>query len=294
MKTDGSDDRAASRRDRVVSRRSFVQLSGAVLGSRLVGSRTVSAGRSNEKLTVSATEPYRAVAAEAVREAGAVADPDVAHVESAGTDPIDRFREGNADVLVSGRPTLPATGGSAVDGSAAHDSSTDHASGVAASGWAAMSQSTSDWREPLGPAELDARLTDAGPVEAWSETDWPTLEAAHRSSTAFGKRGPSLGDRFRQRSATAWTRLVRGPRSNQYARGRGGVGYFAVEAADMDVEPDRTAVSTDSTTPIVRLGYVHVDQSILGAGSETRWGSGPESAAGSDDLLQYADPRVAD
>lgn len=55
--------------------------------------------------------------------------------------------------------------------------------------------------------------------------------------------------------------LVHGTRAYQYAHGHGGVGYYSV---DHEALEDVSEGLDDGTyTPIVRLGYVHVDQEAL-------------------------------
>jgi len=52
--------------------------------------------------------------------------------------------------------------------------------------------------------------------------------------------------------------LLRGPRAYQYADGFGGVGYY--ETAGDRIDPDIGERAAEQTSPpLVRVGYVHVD-----------------------------------
>lgn len=235
-----------------VSRRTFVLATGFV-GTGLAGSGPGAAGSSRRTVTLAATEPYRPSTIDVARAFERASDGTDVRVRPVRYDPSGGLREGDADVLVSGRPTLPT-----VDASPGEVVRT-----VTAAGWAGLTHAASEWRDCLSGRELRDRWRGDGVVETWSETDWRSVAALERTVGSATSDGSAGGDRSSDRSDGGWEALVRGRRPYQYARGFGGVGYYAVEGDAIDDAPGVRAASDRVAVPIVRLGYAHAQRAAV-------------------------------
>lgn len=252
-RADRTDDGAAGERGTSgLSRRAFVLASGAAVGTAVVGTAS-GADSSGDRAVVAATEPYRGAveaAADAVEEGGVRI--------AAGGDPVARLRDGDLDAYVSGRPTL---------GDAA-----DLASRPTLAGRAALADAS--WCDCLDRGTVRERWAADRPVEAWSETDWETLAAVDQPAGAVGDGVP----------------VVRGPRSFQYARGRGGVGYYAPDRESLRVDVD---ARRSELTPLVRIGYVHSAGDRADDAPVVRRLVGGSARREPEALTYFADPGVA-
>lgn len=248
-----------------MSRRSFVLASGSALGASVVG---LGRGTANgaTAVTVTASEPYRPVVSE-IAAGGRSGDGPTVDVRSPDSDPIAAVTDGEVDVHVSGRPQVVAADGTV--------RSTARTAVVVGRG--TLAHERSGWCECVGAAELTEQATDGDPVETWSETDWRTFDAVERARA----------------SAEAGRPVVRGTRSFQYAHGRGGVAYYSVDRDSLHAGSGGAAAGTDRRTPLVRLGYAHVDRSAAGdrpASVERLVGERPGLAT--DDASYFPDPGV--
>lgn len=208
-----------------LSRRAFVLASGAAVGSTVIGAGAADSDPP-ERLAVDATAPYRQAVSAGLGSAD-VGDEQFTVRTASGADPFAGVRTGEADLLVSGRPTAPGD----VEGLATV--------GTLEAGRAVLDPPDGEWLEPLSRRTIADRWRDDRPVETWSEVD-PQV-AAGRTAIDRSTAEPSA------------TALVRGSRSFQYSQGFGGVGYYAVPAAA--IRPTRA--ETVGTASLLRIGYVH-------------------------------------
>lgn len=252
MKTDGTADETRDGTlggSTVLSRRSFVVCAGAAVTASTPGTATATDG--DLGLTVEATAPYRGRVSELADAFGRDVASAPVTVNPAKADAAERVRDGPADVLVSGDPTL------AVDGS---DDGTELVRRGAVHGWATLTARDGDWRESLRPGELADRTADRRPVESWSESDWDSIAALEDGTADTDTEGG------RSRDLTAGdgdrTALVRGTRAYQYARGQGGVSYYEVPPTDVEM-PSSARAGSDGAVPVVRLGYVYTTPTAL-------------------------------
>lgn len=262
-KSDGEVDEAGSRsstanrdgseRNRL-SRRAFVLAASTALGASTIGTARGTNREATRRVDVAATGPYRSTASDIASSARAT-DVDV-RVRSSSADPLEQLRDGDADVHVSGRPTLSAD-----------DPPVDTVGGVAISGWAALAHDETEWRECLSDRELRDHWTGSGPVVTWSETDWESVAAVDR--TTGTERDPDGVEPELDPVNGEPAVLVRGVRSYQYARGFGGVGYYGVNEDTIEEDLDLRRAERESYTPVVKLGYLHVDRSSLAERVET-------------------------
>lgn len=224
-----------------ISRRAFVLTASTALGVTTMGSVQGAEQTPTQEIDIATTEPYRSTAS-------SIASPEQVdrefnvRVHSAAANPLAQLRDGDADIHVSGRPTL------SVD-----DSAVDTAVDVTVTEWAGLRHDNSEWRECLCTQELRDQWRGTAPVETWSETDWESVAAIDRTNTADGH----------MQSDRAETALVRGRRSHQYARGFGGIGYYDVNIGTIETKLHPQEADKGSYTPIVKLGYLHVDRSSL-------------------------------
>lgn len=265
-----------------VSRRAFV-LAAASAGAATVGTARGTGTESARRLEVAASEPYRRTVSGAVRSFERAVGEFEVGLRASVPDAVRGLLDGDVDVYVSGRPTL-APGGEPDDG-------VERA--VTPAGWAVLTHDDAEWRECLSRQAVRDRWAADAPVETWSETDWDSVAAVARPAGRDARAGRRAA-RGRDDRDAAWTTLVRGTRSFQYARGRGGVGYYGVERDAITVEPAGTAARSENRTPLVRLGYVHAGRSSLGRGVAAFLGHLRRGRAGSDGVAYYADPAVED
>lgn len=203
--------------DASLSRRSFVVAGGSAAGTVVVGG-VASAGDGNA-LVVGATEPYVPAAREAASDA---ASP----VEVRPASSLDD----SPDVLVSGRPEAE-DGGHDV-----HEAVVD--------GRAALTNPEGTWRDVLSRSDVRDRWSSETPVETFSEVDGDGADGIGSLERPDG-------------SGSDAAALVRGTRAYQYAEGRGGVGYYDVDAEAIADAADGAA--DEAAVQVVRLGYVYTD-----------------------------------
>lgn len=224
------------------SRRTFLRASGflATIGT---GGLAGAAGATDSgAVRVGATEPYlpvaRTVSAAFERSTG---EPVETEVSAAGAGP-------GPPVRLAGRPA-PAT----VDGQGAGTDGSGSVTtrSVAIRGVRTLAAKAGEWHEPMARDEVARRFRSGRPVETWSETDGDALVELAESDAAVDAAG-SVGDPSADREV-----LVLGQRAGQYARGHGGVAYYAVEPDDL------TERSGPSATSLVRLEYLQVDPGAL-------------------------------
>lgn len=221
-------DHRSEREDTVrapLSRRTFLLVGGSAVGTAVSGTASGSTGGRSQFVEVAATAPYF---------------PMVRNAVEADERTMVTLRHGDAsddavDVAISGRPTQS-------DG-AVRDVTID--------GWAAVAHADGEWRDCLRRSDVRDRWASETPVETWSETSWESIYGATLNNVT-----PAAGG-----SDATPSVLVRGTRAYQYAQGHGGVGYYGV---DRDALEEASADLDESGhTPIVRLGYVHVDRAAL-------------------------------
>lgn len=260
---------------RSLSRRAFVVGAGSAVA---VGTTGTAAGTEDDglALTVEATAPYHEAVderADAFERQGARAPVSVGSTD--GT-PAERVLDGPADVLVTGAP-VAGDGGSR---------ESDLRRAVAVHGWATLATQSDDWRESLRPRTLRSRATADRPVEAWSESDWESVDALEIGDDDGGD-AQCAGQVSAGEDRTA---IVRGTRAYQYARGRGGAGYYEVSHDDVGA-PSATRDRGDDVVPLVRLAHVYVDdasldRAVTGSFLESYLGHSPPA----DDLTVDAGP----
>lgn len=248
MKTDDTRDRVAR-----ISRRAFVIGAGTAVAASTTGSAAETAeGDDGPGLTVEATAPYSSTVREVADAFQREAATERVTVNPTDGGPAERVRSGPADVLVSGDPV--ATGGD-------DDGENALRRGVTVQGWSALATRSDDWRESMRPPALRDAVTSDQPVEAWAESDWDSVSALEssgderaeaRTDEAAGLISPGGGR----------TALVRGTRAYQYALGKGGLGYYEVSPDDVGA-PSAAQRRGDGAVPLVRLGYVYVDDDAL-------------------------------
>lgn len=204
--------------DASLSRRSFVVAGGSAAGTVVVGG--VASADDGGGPVVGATEPYVPAAREAASDA---ATP----VEVRPATSLDD----SPDVLVSGRPEAE-DGGHDV-----HEAVVD--------GRAALTNPEGTWRGVLSRSDVRDRWSSESAVETFSEV--------------AGDGADGIGSLKRpDENADDAAALVRGTRAYQYAEGRGGVGYYDVDADTIADAADGAA--DEATVQVVRLGYVHAAQ----------------------------------
>ncbi|QLD87870.1 hypothetical protein HWV07_01980 [Natronomonas salina] len=203
--------------DASLSRRSFVVAGGTTAGTVVVGG--VASGDDGGAPIVGATEPYVPAAREAASDA---ASP--VQVRPAAS------LDDSPDVLVSGHPEA-GDGGHDV-----HEAVVD--------GQGALTNPEGTWRRVLSRSDVRDRWSSESAVETFSEVD--------------GHGAGGIGSLERPGgSADDAAALVRGTRAYQYAEGRGGVGYYDVDAEAIADAADGT--EDEAAVQVVRLGYVHAD-----------------------------------
>lgn len=248
-----------------------------------LGTATESVGR---VIDVRATEPYAGVVSDLADLVDVGRDATVG-VDSVDVASADLLSDGSADLVVSGRPDLPGAGGEA-------DADLAVEAAVTPVGRATLRPSE-DWYDVLDGRRLRERLSSGGPVVSFSESDGQVSlgaeSAAAASPSGRGSDDDSPGEGLHSADAT---RLVRGSRSFQYARGLGGVGYYEVDAAD--VGPVADGGDGDGSTPLVALGYAHVRSSASSNEAVRSFVAAFEDDRfiESDGVRYRADPAVAD
>lgn len=183
----------------------------------VVGAGLASADDGDDSRVVGATEPYVALVREAAASTGGVAVGRVRDLE----DP--------PDLRVSGRPGA--------------DAEVDELADVRVDGRASLANLGGRWRDALRPAAVREHWTADAPVEAWSEVT--------------GDAHAGVGTTERPDAMDEVTPLVRGTRAYQYARGRGGVGYYDVDGTAIRDAGQEDVGDGGDAVPIVRIAYVH-------------------------------------
>lgn len=204
--------------DASLSRRSFVVAGGSAAGSVVVDG--VASADDGDAPVVGATEPYGPAAREAATD---VASP--VRVRPAAS------LEDAPDVLVSGRP------GTDGEGSVVRD--------VVVDGRAALTTPEGTWRDVLSRSAVRDRWASESAVETFIEVDGDGAAGVERVERPDGRVGDD-------------TTLVRGTRAYQYAEGRGGIGYYDIDAAA--IVDDAEGTEATEAVQIVRLGYVRADR----------------------------------
>lgn len=228
-----------------VSRRSLLAAAGGVLaGAGLAGIGAASA-KPDGRHQITATPPYLATVRDALAdEQGPATELAVQRVASdAASPPAD----GGASVHVSGHPVLDRD---AEFGPAPADA-------VAVAGRAALVHADGEWRDCLPRSAVREQWTSETPVETWSE-----LPGASAGGSSDAGDSRPTADPPETAPADDATQLVRGTRSAQYARGCGGESYYTVESDALDAALDEIEDEETSSTPVARLAYVHVDESV--------------------------------
>lgn len=226
-----------------ISRRLFVAAVGVHAIPAIVGSNAA-ADPVDGVIRVAATEPYRSDLERAITlDERTTLGHDI-RVVSAGSNTSDRVGD-DIDALVSGRPT-PST----------DDPPSEVDQFATVTDWAALDVPTDCWRECLRQSEVRSYWDGDDPVEMWSESDWDTISAiTHTSRCESATRG----------DATIFdpVMLVYGTRAYQYAHGFGGLGHYRVTDDVLDRSVDAQIARRDGAVPLVRLGYVHMDRSVV-------------------------------
>ena len=214
----------------------------------------VASADDGDALVVGATEPYLPAAREAASDA---ASP----VEVRPAASLDD----SPDILVSGRPEAE-DGGHDV-----HEAVVD--------GRAALTNPEGTWRDVLSRSDVRDRWSSDTPVETFSEVD--------------GDGADGIGNLERpDESASDAAALVRGTRAYQYAEGRGGVGYYDVDAEAIADAADGAA--DEAAVQVVRLGYVHADPDSVDDGRVSAFldSYGTRPARANDGPSSFVDPAV--
>lgn len=230
----GAEDRSP---DLSLSRRRFVLASG-VTATPLV-SGPGAASRVGRRAVVGATPPYRPAVDSLARDFERSTESSV-ELRRTSAEP-GRVLDEDLDVLVTGRPPS----GSDFPG--------EYGVGVAVHGSSTLARPDDAWRECLSRRTIRERMASETPVETWSETDWASARLARERGDA------TTGCTQQSTAAADATALVRGTRSYQYARGRGGVGYYEVASDDIHRKGGTRAEDAGSAVPLLRVGYVYAD-----------------------------------
>lgn len=152
---------------------------------------------------------------------------------------VERFLAGETDVLHARRPLLPGEATTAAENGVAYEAFESVVDDVA------LLSVADGWRSCVSDDELTA-LRDANPGgETW-------VELVSGDTSALDE-VEGRGDGSPRAAAAV---AVRGVRRDQYAVGRGGLGYYRVRGEEM-----RAAESVDdaSHTPLAQLRYTYVN-----------------------------------
>lgn len=231
------------------SRRTFLGLAAMAGGAGLGGAPATAVVGDGNVVSVLASPEQRDVVravADRLRSAGSGTTISLDVAETAPA--IRSFATGEVDVVAGGRPLLPT------ERSRASEHGVDLRIEELPTHAGAVTRPDASWVDPLRPKRIAETWSTSGPVSTWAEA--PSSEGGVDDAL------PTTGDAAAVGDADE-TVLVRGTRATQYARGRGGVGYYQPEWDWLRSDVDATNGDAASDARVVRLAYLGLDRRSL-------------------------------
>lgn len=198
----------------------------------------------------------RSSAAVAGRVRRELPDVDLTVRRSGTVEGIRRFAAGDVDAAVAGRPMLPAERKRAVEHGVAFERL------ELALGGAVLAHAGTGWYDCVREPELVEAWSGTGEFETYAELADDESSPESDGRTFGTRRSPNRHRRAAFAPSDDATVLVRGRRSFQYERGRGGVGYYRPDTGDVRPLTEGNRDAADRTR-LVRLAFLYLNRDSL-------------------------------